>query len=423
MKKHLISFLALCPMFIGLAGCSKKAPSVKEIAPYLFEVETYKTLDEKFADDYYRENNDNWGGGCSAITKIGSDGHRYIGRNMDLNISNNCAYVVRTDAGKYKTIGLSYTFRDVSPKYEDVKKNGISEEWSKLLPYFCDDVMNEKGLHVEINMRHAEFWPNGDDMFACKGTHPKSSKRVHMFELPRYIAENCATIDEAKSYVSSLDIYSKEHYWNYCFLIADAEGNASLLEFSTDNVYWINEDMVTNYQLSYLNLEKPYYSLNYHALAQTNFYINFSAYVLQDTKSGFGRMQTMQNGIDAVQTRSDMYQLMDKISYSNFYLPYDECKANHFDPRSEQIGEFKGGSFDMVMTDIYEPWIKRAMDAYTEPIRGLTRDEKRVANAYWESTFTEVVDINEKAIYVRFFEDENLKFKLDFNGFTKIESI
>lgn len=422
-NKKFLSILSIALLTTVLGGCSKKKVGATEIAPYLFEVETYHQLDEKFADEYYRKNNDNWGGGCSAITKMTTDGTRLIGRNMDLNISNNCAYVVRTDAGKYKTIGLSYTFRDVSPKYDDVKKNGIPEEWGKLLPFFCDDVMNDQGLHIEINMRHGEYWPNGDDMFACKGTRPGAKKRVHMFELPRYIAENCKDIEEAKSYVSSLDIYSKEHYWNYCFILADLSGKASLLEFSSDNVYWIDEDMVVDYQLKYLNLEPPFYNLNYHTIAQTNFYINFSSYVLQNTKSGFGRMQAMQNGIDIVTDRSSMYQLMDRISYGNFYLPYHECKSRHFDPRSEQLGEFKGASFDIIMNDSMEEWISRAMDAYSEPIRALTRQQKRDENKYWESTFTEVVVLNEKAIYVRFFEDENLKFKLDFNGFTKIESI
>ena len=312
MKKTILKLLAIIPALTVLSGCNNKQ-IVKEIAPYLFEVETYKTLDEKYADNYYAKNNDNWGGGCSAITKVNSEGNRLIGRNMDLNISENCAYVVRTDAGKYKTIGLSYTFREMSPKYQDVKKHGITKQWSKILPFFCDDVMNDQGFHIEINMRHGEYWPNGDDMFACWGTNPNSDKRVHMFELPRYIAENCATIDEAKEYVKTLDIYSKNYYWNYCFIMADATGKASLLEFSTNEIYWIDEDMVTDYQLEYLNIGGYYPDLNYHAIAQTNFYINFTAYVLQNTKSGMGRMRTMQDGIDAVETRTDMFNLMNKI--------------------------------------------------------------------------------------------------------------
>ena len=63
------------------------------------------------------------------------------------------------------------------------------------------------------------------------------------------------------------------------------------------------------------------------------------------------------------------------------------------------------------------------MDDYTEPIRNLTRQEKRDANEYWESTFTEVVDVTNQTIYVRVFEDESLKFKLTFEGTTQISSI
>lgn len=422
MKKTLLNLFTLLPVVACMTGCASKQ-NVTELAPYIFEVDTYENLDYDYADDYYYKNNYNWGGGCSAITKM-IDGHRVIGRNMDLNLSNKCAYIVRTDAGKYKTMGLSYTFREMSPDYSTVKKHGIPSQWSKILPFFCDDVMNETGFHIEINMRHAEFWPNGDDMFACWGTNPESNHKVHMFELPRYIAENCSTVAEAKEYVKTLNVYSKDRYWNYCFIMGDATGAASLLEFCMNEVYWFDEQDAIDRKFTWLNKEETGYAdLNYHAIAQTNFYINKIGYILQNTKSGLGRMQTMQNGIDDVKSKQDMYDLMNKISYSNFYKPYDDCKANNFDPRSEQVGEFTGGSFEIVMNDEWEDLIKEAMDEYSEPIRSLTREQKREANEYWESTFTEVVDCMDKSIFVRIYEDENQKYMLTFDGTKKVNGL
>lgn len=440
MRKNLLSLLAVLPVVSMLTGCHK-AQNVTEIAPYLFEVETYKELDPDYADKYWAKNNDNWEGGCSAITKLTSDGTRLIGRNMDLNISENCAYVVRTDAGKYKTMGLQYTFRPDSPTYAEVKKHGISKKWSKLLPYFCDDIMNDAGFHIEVNMRHGEYYPNGDDMFAMSGTNPDGERRVHMFELPRYLAENCATIADAKEYIKKIDIYSKNHYWNYCFVMADSTGAASLLEFCNDDlfetsgIYWLDETpeglvlevdgVREKFDASYLD-DAPYFGeLNYHAIGQTNFFINKYGFLRQDTKSGFGRLQTLQNGIDTVETKQDMYDLINKVSYSNFYLPYDECKANHFDPRSEQVGEH--GPFPLtspvVMRPEFEDFIKEAMDEYSAPIRAISREEKQAANEFWESTFTEVVDLNAKSIFVRFFENEDMKYELTFDSFKKVESI
>ncbi|MCQ2776504.1 MAG: linear amide C-N hydrolase [Bacilli bacterium] len=424
MKKVMYTVLSLLPLAMCLSGCGSKGQNIKELAPYIYEVETYHELDYEYADKYYFDNNYNWGGGCSAITKVADDGHRLIGRNMDLNISENCSYIVRTDAGKYKTMGLSYTFRDMSPKYEDVKKNGISSKWSKLLPFFCDDVMNDAGFHIEINMRHGEYWPNGDDMFACSGTNEKAEKKVHMFELPRYLAENCATIEEAKEFVKTINIYSKEHYWNYCFIMADATGEAALLEFAFNEIYWFDEQDAIDRNFTWLNNSaNPNLNCNYHAIAQTNFYINELGYVLQNTKSGLGRLQAMQNGIDDVHNKTDMFNLMNKVAYSNFYKPYDECKANNFDPRSEQLGEFTGGSFEIVMNDEYEDIIKKLMDEYSAPIRELSREQKRKDNEYWESTFTEVVDVDSKSIFVRFYEDNEQMYLLTFDGIDRISSI
>lgn len=440
MKKRFTTLLAVLPAIAALSGCHNKQ-DVHFIAPYLYEVETYTELDYDYADKFWAKDNDNWGGGCSAITKKVGD-TRLIGRNMDLNISNNCAYIVRTKVpGKYETMGLQYTFRDVSPTYEQVKKHGLPKKWSKLLPFYCDDVMNEKGFHIEVNMRHGEYYPNGDDMFAMSGTNPSGTRRVHMFELPTYIAQNCSTIEEAKEYVKTLDIYSKNYYWNYCFVMADSTGAASLLEFCNDDlwgtingtpsIFWFDEHedgIYTNGEkldTSYLD-NAPYYGeLNYHAIGQTNFFINRYGFLRQDIKSGFGRLKTLQDGIDAVESKQDMYDLINKVSYSNFYSPYDECKANHFDPRSEQVGEHGPVPLvsALVMNDEYESDIKALMDEYTEPIRALTREQKRDANEYWESTFTEVVDIKEKSIFVRFYEDEGMKYLLTFDDFKKVESI
>lgn len=440
-NKYSIAMLAAL-VLPTLTGCNPRGMNVTEIEPYLYTVDTYTKLDYDYADNFYASENDNWsGGGCSAITKkinTSSGEKRIIGRNMDLNISENCAYVVRTKVeGKHETIGLQYTFRDVSPKYADVKKHGISDKWSKLLPFYQDDVMNEAGFHIEVNMRHGEYAAQGQDLFAIDSTNPNGTRRVHMFELPIYIAQNCATIEEAKAYVSSLDIYSKNHYWNYCFVMADATGAASLLEFSSnplneDKIYWFDEDklLAGQYDLSYLDDYPGFTDLEYNAIGQTNFFINKYSYLFQDTKSGFGRMQTMQSGIENkvkgikdVETKQDMYDLMKAVSYSNFYKPYHECKDNHFDPRSEQLGEVGFLNSGFCMNPKYEDMFIELQDAYTEPIRQLTREQKRAANEYWESTFTEVVDIEEKSIFVRFYENDNMEYKLTFDGFVKVNGL
>ncbi len=412
-KKILIFVLALS--LLVLPGCSKNHnDKLTELEPYIYEVEEYTKLDWDFADAFFAKRNDNYGGGCSAITKM-VDGHRLVGRNMDLNISYKGAYIVRTNAGKYKTFGTAYTMRDYSPDVSEIEKNGMSDEFYKILPFMCDDVMNDAGLHVEINMRHAEFWPNGEDKFVCKGTNPESKERVFMFELPRYFCENCETIEDVKEYVKTLDIYSKNHYWNYCFIISDKLGKASLLEFSADGIYWLDEDKID----SYTWLE-PYHP---KAIAQTNFYLSELAFYSQDIKSGEGRYLTLQRGIDNVQNRSDMYDLIRKVQYSNYYLDYDECKNNCFDPRSEIMGEFSWATYELMKNPEMEPVIRNYVNQYTTPIRNMSREEKQEKNEYWESIFTEVVDVSEKEMFIRFYENEEQVYLIDFNGTKKINSI
>lgn len=418
MKKGLITFAMLLPFMMITTSC-KSNINVHELQPYLFQTDTYKELDYQFAHNYYKKNYDNWGGGgCSAISKI-VDGHRLVGRNMDLNISKKCAYIIPAETGKYKTIGLMYTFRDISPDYEKVRKEGIDSDFGKILPFMCDDVLNEAGLHIELNMRHAEFWPNGDDMFACEHTNEFSETRVHMFELPRLIGDKCATVSEAIQYMSSLDVYSQNKYWNYCFVISDAYGGTVLVEFCLNQMLVLYEDMIPQYN-AFLDKYDPTIPYRMHAIGQTNFYVNYTAYLMQNTKTGTGRYRVLQENIDSVKNKDDLFKLMNRISYSWFYQDYDICKNEHFDPRSEQVGEFKGATYNFIMNPEYEEFIKAAMNAYSEPIRSLTRNQKREKNEYWESTFTEVVDCTDKTILIRFYEDFDYVYNISFDGVKKI---
>ena len=413
MKKAL--FLVLALIMILAAGCSAdNGDKLTELEKYVFEVDEYTSLDYDAADDFYAKLNDNWGGGCSAVSKM-VDGHRLVGRNMDQCISNKCVYIIRTDAGKFKTLGLVYTHRDYSPDYEEVVSNGISDEFYKVLPFMCDDVLNDAGLHIEINMRHGEYWPNGADKFACEGTNPESSDRVYMFELPRYIGENCATVEEAKQYVSTLNVYSQNYYWNYCFIISDSLGHSSLLEFSSNEVCWLDEESLDSYDWLDVYGTK--------AIAQANFYLNESAWQIQDIKSGEGRYIALQDGIDAVNSRSDMYDLMRKVQYSSYYLDYDECKNNHFDPRSETLGEVPWATYDLVFDPEFEETARQLINESNDQIRSLSRQEKQDINEYWESIFTEVVDVNSQEIFVRIFENEEMLYLISFDGTVKLDSI
>ena len=441
-KKIILSLLCLL-LALTLVGCGSNETFTKiseiEENSRIFEV-YYDRVDYDYGDKFWADNNDNWGGGCTAVSKELSDGHRVVGRNMDLNIANKPAYIVRTNAseGRYKTVGLAYTFRDYAPFYDEVKEKGITEEFKNILPFLCDDVMNDQGLHIEVNMRHGECDFAGNDQFSLQGTNPEGDRRIHMFELPRYIAEHCKTVAEAKEYVKTLDIYSKNGYWNYCFIISDStnagETHTALLEFSeigflgeVYNTYvsdeekvlavnWIDEEDISKIDWVGSGSASNRKGCEINAIAQANFYLNWWAYQREDMKSGEGRFITIQSLINDVDNKSQMYDLMRRISYSWFYTDYDTCKTYHFDPRSENLGEFQGGTYGFLFNEEYEDIIKQLFDDSNAEVRAMTREEKEEKGGIWESTFTEVVDVTEQTIEVRFFENEALRFKITMDG-------
>lgn len=448
--KRIFSVLLCVLLGAMLFGCAGKESFTKvseiEAGSRIFEV-SYDRVDYDSGDKFWADNNDNWEGGCTAVTKELSDGHRVVGRNMDLNIADKPAYIVRTKAseGRYRTVGLAYTFRDYAPFYGEVKEKGITEEFRSILPFLCDDVMNDQGLHIEVNMRHGECDFAGNDQFSLKETNPDGERRIHMFELPRYIAEHCRTVAEAKEYVKTLDIYSKNGYWNYCFIVSDStpdgETHAALLEFSAigflGEVYnslvpedekvlavnWIDEEDIS--EINWIGVkqanEKKHCRIN--ALAQANFYINRWAYQREDMRSGEGRFLTVQSLIGNVDSKSEMYDLMRRISYSWFYTEYENCKKYHFDPRSENLGEFQGGTYDFIFDGSHEDIISKLFDASSAEVRAMTREQKEQKGGIWESTFTEVVDVTEQTIEVRFFENEALRFRITMDGVEHLDTL
>lgn len=386
-------FITLTLTLLLLCGCTKSNDTNKieltEVFDYVFDAGTFTSLDYDYANAYFESEYYNWGGGCSAIAKVLDNGDTIVGRNMDLNISNKAAYIFRTDVKDcYKTINLAYTFRDISPDYLDAKENGLPEDFSKILPFMADDVLNEKGLYIEVNMRNGEVWPTGESKFSCKGTNPSSNTKVYMFEIARYVGEHCATVDEAIEYVKSLNVYSKDGYWNYCFLIADATGHYGILEFVADAVIWND----------------------YHP-CQTNFYINELAYYAEELKCGKGRYDNLMAGIGDVKNQDDMFNLMDSVTYYQIYDPYN-CK---YDPRSEDVGVLPYATYETVMLDELKEVIFAAMEENGKTVRSMSRQQQQNKNEYWESSFTEVINCNERTLKVRFFEDNNRIITLSFD--------
>lgn len=388
--KKICKLITVLLVIITYTGCSNENTlNLNEVYEYVFDAGTITNLDYKFANEYLASVNDNYGGGCTAVAKVNSKGDTLVGRNLDLNISNKPAYIFKVDVdGLYKSINLTYTFRDISPDYDLIKNNRLEGDFVKIMPFMADDVLNEKGLYIEINMRNPENWPTGESKFSCSGTNPNSKERVYVSELTRYIADHCATVDEALEYVKTLDLYTQDGYWNFCFLLADATGHYGVLEIADDEIVW-----------------------NDYACAQTNFYLNEKLSSIQEYGTGQGRYKVVTEGIEDVEDEEGMFNLIDKASYFQFY-DFENCK---YDYRYELVAASPELTSSFVENEENRELIEGMLVEYTKPLKSMSRKELQDANEYWESTFTEVINCNERTIFVRFFEDNNKTITLSFD--------
>lgn len=386
--KRFITILAVAFLAFSLSSCKSlnsesnmKRHEVKDVVEYVVDAGTVTEVDYDYVSGKYNSGFDLIGG-CSAIAKQTNDGKMLVGRNMDLYYSNNPAYIVRTDTeGCYKTIGVAYVFSGSWPTYEQVLAEGLSEDQYKFLPFYTTDIMNSEGLYVEINMRSAELWTNGESKFACSGTNESAAERVNTQCLGRYIADHCADVDEAIEYVNSLNLYTgnTKDSWNYCFILADASGHYGLLEIADNRVIW------HDYQ--------P---------CQTNFYIDEKLAAKEELKCGLGRYDYLMSHINSVQSESDMHNLMDAVSYFSMYSP--DCL---YDNTSEFVGTYPWWTNEYMEKEENKEEINATISALCELVGAYDLQTLRNRGTSWLSVFTTVANCTDKTLHVRFFEDES----------------
>ncbi|MCQ2753069.1 MAG: carcinine hydrolase/isopenicillin-N N-acyltransferase family protein [Bacilli bacterium] len=393
--KKVLAVLLVSVGLSSLTSCNQR--DFKILKDYVIEMPTYTTIDYQYASEWFKVNPFG-AGGCSAITKdIGTtaEPHLIVGRNMDYGFSDKCAYVIRTnEPGGYKTLGIAYATAKASPSFSSVKSHGISDEWRKMAPFFCTDIINEHGLYCEIDMRNVEKDEDGKSIFHCEGTKKGAEFDVHMVAVTRFIVNHCKTVEEAENYVkNNINVFNNENDWNFSFLLADATGAHAVLEFGHDQIAFDKEKF-----------------------CQTNFFINdpFGPKGKTDGESknhfGIGRYDYLTKNIDGVTDATKMFNLMDNVSYSNVYKGY-QCP---FAMRSEAYGlvtlDGEDQSFKTFMSDEKSDEVWQKIGQLMAYLNSLPDKEKKKLPWYWQSTFTNVIDIPSKTIYTRMFENPDYTF-------------
>ena len=382
-----IIILALSVYFAVFAGVK-----VNKVSEGVYETEVFTSTNQKFNDWFLKYVFSGNPGGCSAVAKTLENGDTIVGRNMDFYVSNKPAFVVRTkEKDKYETIGIAY-YDQFVPDTDVVEKKGVPRVIYSMLPMFCQDVMNDQGLYVEVNMRYPEYDPLGEMMFTDTHTNPKSEVRKCIAGINTMLCQNCATVKEAVEYVKKLDIYSPqsdEMQWNFCYILADATGDYGLLEVADDNVSFLDKHQI-----------------------QTNFYVTEEFYEKQRMKCGVGRYDLLKEGIDDVASEEDMFELMDSVSYAQSY----DYKTCNFDARSEYIGENPGWDYYYVVDEDNQDEVKKYLDEVAETYNSMSRQELMDDGTYWESSYTNIANCSEKTMRVRFYEDDSKVVDLSFDA-------
>ena len=364
----------------------------KVLGDYVIELPVFEDIDYEKGLEIDKELCGQWG--CSAIVKVLDNGDTVVARSMDLFYSHKPGYIIRTAVdGFYKTVGISYS-SFCGPTFEEVKERGITQEEALAIIFFTADILNEKGLYIEGNMRFQQ--PECTGIKDSDGTNPDADQSYSLAALIRFLGERAGSVDEAIELANTVNVSGLNNgavVWGGALFMADATGHYGVLELCDNKLIW-----------------------NEMENCQTNFYLNEEYKDKAIIGNGNGRYDTLKEGVGAVKTQEDMEDLIAKVKYTQLWEP-DTCQ---FDPRGEfsdinpELFKEYGGYFTMeqAFAEENKEYIMNLLreSGAIEKVKPLSqlRDEGKE----WMSIYQSIVNCNKKTLRVIFFEDPEFTFDL-----------
>ncbi len=269
-----------------------KANTVKKIADYLYEYEANNYGTEAPAKLLTNAHYATFG--CSAVRN-----GNFYGRNLDLSISENCEFVIRTKATasrKHASIGVANTCFSILTN--DMVKAGLGEEQLRFIPWMMMDGINDAGLVCNINV------VNMEDIDANKRKQTTPGKpQIMVMYLVRALLDNCGSVAEAKEFIRNHDITPIPKGlgggWDGHIMIADPQ-NTVIVEFTGEKdtgVKFTDAKIMTNFY-------------NYQYTATGKYPPNGCGTERYDIlKANYAGSNTMQG----------MWELMKKVQYTQAY--------------------------------------------------------------------------------------------------------
>ena len=283
---------------------------ITKLAEGFFKVD-YDALDEEYARDYFEHRAPALNaGGCSVVAHGG-----LVGRNMDWprhhpDGSVDAVFEVHTSAaqGRYASFGFAGSLAELS--VEKVESREYSDAY-RLLPYYLQDGVNEKGLMAAILVVPAT---------TSRVIVPEDEKRdrVCSLALVRYILDHYQSVDEAvdslRSYVeifhpASLTAMGYEPH----FFMKDSSKSV-VLEFTGTGLVAIEINACTNFHLHGV-------TFNPDGTVWTNADVLDghlpSSQGIENYGSGLERFNAMVAA--SLESMEDMRELLDSILFSKAY--------------------------------------------------------------------------------------------------------
>ena len=161
-----------------------------------------------------------------------------------------------------------------------------------LLPFFCMDGMNERGLAASILALDIKEGEHAVCQAAGGGL-----QTVNISVMLRYILDRCATVEEAYELASRYNM-TNTFANDYHIFLTDSEGNSGVLEWRHNTLTLTYTDAATNFYCGYDDAEDNYYggslkeSFPGPADAEKEYRYGYG--------HGYGRFNTIVTSLDAL---------------------------------------------------------------------------------------------------------------------------
>ena len=356
LKKVLALMMILAMTLASLVSCGSQETSEQKfeeftnVSDMLYEV-TYDEYSSEIPDESK----------CKLLAgDLGCSGVRngdFVGRNFDY-IMNECpTFVVRTTAkdGRYATLGVGRLAKINSEKVEA----GLSEEQIDILPWGIVDGINEKGLVANCNVVPRADWGE----VPHTGTNP-DGQDLNANYIVRAVLDNCATTDEVVEYLGNYNVTPLDsELFDLHIMFSDSE-KTIVVEFINNKIVAEEQYIMTNY---FLNMDK-----------------------MPDYTDGIERVKILKENYDEGKTMDGMYNLMQRVKYTNAYDPayewYSELGYTNSEMK-EKKKELKERLYVL-------------QDEFKEELEYIEKNGYRESTDWWDTTHNSVYDMANKRVWI-----------------------